>query len=76
MARLEDMGALTQRNRKLIGMLGLIALMVVYAIAVMAIYINLLAGQPWWVLITFFAVAGLMWFFPAAWVIRWMAKPD
>jgi RsiW-degrading membrane proteinase PrsW (M82 family) len=76
MARLEDMGALTQRNRKLVGMLGLIALIVVYAIAVMAIYINLLAGQPWWVLITFFAVAGLMWFFPAAWVIRWMAKPD
>ena len=72
----QGLGALTQRTRKLIGTFGLIALIVVYSIAVMAIYINLLAGQPWWVLIIFFAVAGLVWFFPATWLIGWMAKPD
>jgi hypothetical protein len=69
-------GALTQRSRKLVGTFGLIALIVVYSIAVMAIYINLLAEQAWWVLIIFFAVAGLLWFFPATWIIGWMAKPD
>ena len=70
------MVALTQRTRKLIGTFGLIGLIIVYSLAVMAIYINLLAGQPWWVLIIFFAVAGLLWFFPATWMIGWMSKPD
>jgi hypothetical protein len=42
----------------------------------MAVYMNLLAGHAWWVLILFFAAAGLLWFFPATWVIGWMAKPD
>lgn len=67
---------MTQRSRKLWGTLGLIALIVVYCVAVMAVYLNLLGGQPWWVLIIFFAVAGLGWFFPASWLIRWMARPD
>ena len=35
-----------------------------------------LGGAPWWVLILFFAAAGIAWFFPAAWIIRWMALPD
>jgi hypothetical protein len=35
-----------------------------------------LAAAPWWGLILFFAVAGGLWFFPAAWIIRWMARPD
>ena len=72
----EGLSALTQRTRKLIGTFGLIGLIIVYSIAVMAIYINLLAGQPLWVLIIFFAVAGLLWFFPATWMIGWMSKPD
>jgi hypothetical protein len=67
---------LTQRTRKLIGTFGLIALIVGYSLLVMALYVNLLAGQAWWVLILFFAGAGLSWFFPASWVIGWMAKPD
>jgi len=66
----------TQRSRKLLGTLGLIGLIVVYCVAVMAVYLNLLGGQPWWVLIGFFAVAGLVWFFPASWLVRWMARPD
>jgi RsiW-degrading membrane proteinase PrsW (M82 family) len=65
-----------QRSRKLVGTFGVVGLIVVYSIVVGAIYANFLGGQPWWVLIGFFAVAGLLWFFPAAWMIRWMAKPD
>lgn len=67
---------MNQRSRKLAGTLLLIALVVGYAIIVGAIYANFLGAAPWWGLIAFFAVAGLGWFFPAAWLIRWMSKPD
>ncbi|MDP1729710.1 MAG: DUF2842 domain-containing protein [Devosia sp.] len=67
---------MTQSTRKLIGTLLTLLLIVVYSIAAGAIYANFLAGAAWWVLIPYFAVAGLMWFFPAAWIIRWMARPD
>jgi hypothetical protein len=59
-----------------VGTFGLIALVVVYCIVAGAIYANFLGGQAWWVLIAYFAVAGLLWFFPASWMIRWMARPD
>lgn len=67
---------MTQRTRKLIGTFGLLALVIGYTIGVAAIYVSFLQAQPWWVLILFFAVAGLGWFFPAAWMVRWMARPD
>jgi hypothetical protein len=68
--------AMTQRTRKLIGTLLTLLSIVVFAIGAGAIYANFLAGAAWWILIAFFAVAGLSWFFPAAWIIRWMARPD
>ena len=67
---------MTQRSRKFFGTILILVLLVVYAVAAGAIYANFLGGQPWWILVTYFAVAGLLWFFPATWVIRWMAKPD
>ena len=66
---------MTQSTRKLIGTLAMIGLVPVYIVAIGAIYANLLGSAPWWILITFFAVAGLLWFFPAAWLIRWMSRP-
>jgi RsiW-degrading membrane proteinase PrsW (M82 family) len=66
----------TQRSRKFVGIFLLLAVLVGYSVLAGGIYANFLGGQPWWVLITYFAVAGLLWFFPAAWVIRWMARPD
>jgi RsiW-degrading membrane proteinase PrsW (M82 family) len=76
--RRKDSGdaGMTQRTRKFVGTIGLIVLIIVYSIAATALYANFLGGQPWWVLIMYFAVAGLLWFFPAAWIIRWMARPD
>lgn len=67
---------MTQRTRELMGTLALIAVTIGYMIIASAIYANLLGGQAWWVLIIYFAVAGLGWFFPAAWIIRWMSRPD
>ena len=67
---------MTQSTRKLLGTLLVLFSIVVYAIAAGAIYANFLGNAPWWVLIAYFAIAGSLWFFPATWIIRWMARPD
>jgi hypothetical protein len=65
-----------ERARKLWGMLAIIALMIVYPLAVMELYVSTMMGLPWWGAILVLAVAGLLWFYPASWVIRWMSRPD
>ena len=67
---------MTQKTRKLWGTVAILALLVVYPLAVMAFYSSYLMGLPWWAAIPVFAVLGALWFFPASWLIRWMAKPD
>ena len=67
---------MTQRTRKLLGTMLMLVLIIGYSIGTGAVYANFLGGAPWWVLILFFAMAGIAWFFPAAWIIRWMAHPD
>lgn len=67
---------MTQSTRKLIGTFLVIGSIFVYAGIVTWLYISFLEGQPWWLLIGFFAVTGVCWFFPATWIIRWMSRPD
>lgn len=67
---------MTQSTRKFVGTLLTLLLIVVYSIGAGAIYAHFLGGAAWWVLILYFAAAGLSWFFPAAWIIGWMARPD
>lgn len=65
-----------QRARKLWGTLGFIVLMIAYPLAIMDIYVSYMMALPWWGAIVVLAVAGLLWFYPASWLIRWMARPD
>jgi hypothetical protein len=65
-----------QRTRKLWGTVALIALLVVYPLAVVEIYVSTLMGLPWWGTIAVLCIAGLLWFYPASWVVRWMSRPD
>lgn len=67
---------MTQRSRKLLGTIGLIVLMIGYPLAVMEIYVSTMMGLPGWGAILVFCAAGLLWFVPASWVIRWMSRPD
>jgi hypothetical protein len=67
---------MTQRTRKLWGTLAIIALLIVYPLAVMELYVSTMIGLPWWGAVTVLCIAGLLWFFPASWVVRWMSKPD
>ena len=63
------------RTRKLWGTLMIIALLIIYPLAVMQVYSTKLMGLPWWGAIVVLCIAGLLWFYPASWVIRWMSKP-
>ena len=67
---------MTQRTRKLIGTILILVLLIVYPGIATAIYMVWLQGQPTWLLLGYFAAAGLLWAVPAGVVIKWMAKPD
>jgi hypothetical protein len=67
---------MTQSTRKLIGTVLTLALVVVWAIASTAIYMQFLGNAHPMILLGYFIVAGLLWGVPVAWIIRWMAKPD
>ena len=64
------------RTRKLIGAAGLLLLVVFWPLLTLALGHSNLSrfygpGQ-----FVFFLVFGLIWLLPAAWLIRWMQRPD
>lgn len=67
---------MTQKIRKLWGTLGIIVSLIVYPLAIMELYATTMMGLPWWGAIVVLAVFGLLWFYPASWIIRWMSKPE
>ena len=67
---------MTQRNRKLVGIFLILAVLVAWSVVAVAIYDWLLVGLPQVVLLAYFVVAGLGWGVPAAIILRWMSKPD
>lgn len=67
---------MTIRTRKLIGTIGLLALVIVWSLLGMA-----LAQAPWLAAsrlaqTIFYVVAGLGWVLPAMPLISWMSRPD
>ena len=67
---------MTQSTRKLLGTVLILLSLLVWSVLGMWIYMSFLGAAAWWLLICFFAVVGMGWFFPATWIIRWMARPD
>lgn len=68
---------MTQRKRKLIGTITLLALIVVYALLALAVAIVLQVRDANKIAeLVYYVVAGLLWVVPAAWLISWMQKPD
>lgn len=73
----QDQGhQMTQNRRKLLGLFAILGSLVVHAIIFSAIYANWMAGLPRWALIIYFAIAGMLWIFPAGYLIKWMSRPD
>ncbi len=75
-ARTGHISAMTIRNRKFIGTIALLMLVVVWSLMGMT-----LAQTPWlansgWLQAMFYVVAGLGWVLPAMPIISWMARPD
>jgi hypothetical protein len=64
------------RTRKLIGTLGLLALVTVWALLAMALAQFALRAQSGIVVFLFYAVAGLGWALPAMPLVSWMSRPD
>lgn len=67
---------MTQSSRKLAGTVLTLVVLVAYVWIATAIYTVFLTGAPAWVLLAYFAVAGLLWAVPISFIIRWMARPD
>lgn len=67
---------MTQRTRKLVGTIILVAFIVVYALAAMMVAIALQVNASKTVEMIYYVVAGLLWVLPAMALISWMGKPD
>ena len=67
---------MTQRSRKFLGVLLILGSIAAWLAIGTTIYLELLQGLPWFVLIVFFAIVGMGWVFPAMAIIRWMAKDN
>jgi hypothetical protein len=64
------------RTRKLIGAVGLLALVIFWPLLTLALGSSSIARHDAWVQLVFFLVFGLIWVIPAALLIRWMQRPD
>lgn len=64
------------RTRKLIGTIGLLALVVVWSLLAMALAQSALTDINGWVAAIYYVVAGLGWVLPAMVLVKWMARPD
>ena len=67
---------MTQRSRKFLGVLLILGSIAAWLAIGTTIYLELLQGMPWFVLIVFFAIVGMGWVLPAMAIIRWMARDD
>jgi Protein of unknown function (DUF2842) len=64
------------RTRKLIGAVGLFALVIVWGLLAMALAQSVLTNINGFVAAIYYIVAGLGWVVPAMPLIKWMARPD
>jgi len=64
------------RTRKLIGTVGLLVLVTIWALLAMGVAQFALRAQSGVVVFLFYAVAGIGWVLPAMPLISWMSRPD
>lgn len=67
---------MTVRQRKFVGVLLVLAVLVGYAVIAVSLGDVLVGGASSLVQLVYFAIAGLLWVIPAGLVIRWMQRPD
>ena len=70
------MTAMSQRLRKLIGAVALLALVFVWALVAMALAQTVLTSVTGWAAAIYYVFAGLGWVLPAMPLVKWMSRPD
>jgi hypothetical protein len=66
---------MSTRTRKLIGTVGLLLLVIVWALVAMAIAQFVFASPNKLAAWIYYAIAGMGWILPAMPLIRWMSRP-
>lgn len=67
---------MTMRTRKLVGAILLLLFLAAYTLLAMLVAVTLQVNASKLVEVIYYVVAGLLWVLPAAWLIKWMQKPD
>ena len=62
------------RLKKLIGTVGLLLWIVLYALLVMRLAVDILPGANGLVTLLFYALAGTVWIFPVGFALPWMHR--
>ena len=65
-----------RRARMLIGTVGMLAFIIVYAPVAMALADSRIAEAPRLVQTVLYCILGIAWVFPLMPLIRWMERPD
>ncbi|MEM6383747.1 MAG: DUF2842 domain-containing protein [Pseudomonadota bacterium] len=68
--------ALKMRARKMVGTIGLVAFIIFWAFAAMALGVRLLEDASRSFELIYYLGTGCLWAFPAFLIIKWMLKPD
>lgn len=67
---------MTQRTRKLVGTVALIAMITVYAFVALGVAVVLQVSNTTKIgELAFYVIAGLLWVLPAGVLVKWMQKP-
>jgi hypothetical protein len=64
------------RTRKFIGAVGLLLLVMTWALLAMSFAQVLVVQSNGWVKFAYYSVVGLGWILPAMPLVSWMSKPD
>ncbi len=72
----ETEAIMTIRTRKLVGTVVLLVFLAAYAFLAMMVAVMLEIKSSKIGELLFYIVGGLAWVVPAAWLVRWMQKPD
>jgi len=68
---------MTMRTRKLVGTILLMVMITIYALLAMVVAMILEVNTTSKLVeLVYYAVAGLLWVLPAAWIIWWMSQDD
>lgn len=66
---------MTPHTKKLIGVIGILIWLVVYALVATRLAVMILPGANGFVEFLFYAVAGLAWIIPIGLLLPWMHRP-